>query len=85
MSEDTPECAKLQHLKNKYFYGNMSLNPLPLAMYSKTRRSQILSKMIPSCLNMDLRPCPRVIYALYLIIYLCRQCDYHFFFLLTMY
>ena len=44
MSEDTPECAKLHHLKNS-FHGNMP--PSPLAMCSKSRRPQIPSKMIP--------------------------------------
>ena len=58
MSEDTPECAKLHHLK-KYF----SPEHAALAVCSKTRRPHSL-KMIPRCLNMDLRPCPRVTYAL---------------------
>ena len=44
MSEDTPECAKLHQLRN-IFRGNMP--PNPLAMCSKTRRTQIPSKMIP--------------------------------------
>ena len=44
MSEDTPECPKLHHLKN-CFRGNMP--PNPLEMCSKTSRPQILSKMIP--------------------------------------
>ena len=45
MSEDTPECAKLHHLKNS-FHGNMP--PNPLAMCSKSRSAaQIPSKMIP--------------------------------------
>ena len=44
MLEDTPECVKLHHLKNSY-RGNMP--PNPLAMCSKTRRPQILSKMTP--------------------------------------
>ena len=43
MSEDTPECAKLQ-IKKKSFHGNMP--PNPLAMCSKTRRPQIPSKMM---------------------------------------
>ena len=45
MSEDTPECAKLQIKKKNSFHGNMP--PNPLAMCSKTRRPQIPSKMIP--------------------------------------
>ena len=45
MSEDTPECAKLHHLKNS-FHGNML--PNALAMCSKSRSApQIPSKMIP--------------------------------------
>ena len=47
MSEDTPKCAKLHHLKNSS-RGNMPL--YPLAMCSKTRS-----------LNMKLCSCPRVI------------------------
>ena len=43
MSEGTLECAKLRHFKNS-FRGNMPSNPL--AMCSKTRRPQVLSKMI---------------------------------------
>ena len=44
MSEDTPECAKLQ-IKKKSFHGNMP--PNPLAMCFKIRRPQIPPKMIP--------------------------------------
>ena len=51
MSEDTPECAKLHNLKI-FFFWNML--PNLLAMCSKTRRPQILLKMIPQCLNMEL-------------------------------
>ena len=43
MSEDTPECAKLHHLKDS-FRENMA--PNPLAMCSKTRRPQILSNSL---------------------------------------
>ena len=44
MSEDTPECAKLQIKEKIVFHGNMP--PNPLAMCSKTRRPQIPSKMM---------------------------------------
>ena len=44
MSEDTPECHKLHHLRNR-FRGNTP--PNPFEMCSKTKRPQILSNMIP--------------------------------------
>ena len=45
MSEDTPECAKLHHLKKLFSREHMP--PNPLSMCSKTRGPQITSKMIP--------------------------------------
>ena len=47
MSEDTPECAKLHHLKKLFLREHRPMPPNPLAMCSKTRRPQIPSKMIP--------------------------------------
>ena len=56
MSEDTPECAKSHHLE-KYF------SPEHVALYSNVFQDQETTnslKMIPRCLNRDLRPCLRV-------------------------
>ena len=49
MSADTPECATLSHLKITIFGGTCTLTHLQCIA-----RPPILSKIIPSCLNIDL-------------------------------
>ena len=81
MLEDTPECPKLHHLKNSFRW-NMS--PNPLEMCSKTRRPSNSLKYDTqmTCLNMELRPCNRVLYALDISVQAMRL---SLLFLLTMY
>ena len=66
MSADTPKCAKLNHLKI-----TISGEHAPLTHKQCIVRPPILSKIIPSCLNIDLLP---LMYALDL----CRQSNYHY-------
>ena len=59
MSKDTPECAKLHHIKEIFFAGTCCLSNV-----FQDQETTISLKMFPRSLNMDLRPCPRVSYAL---------------------
>ena len=64
MSENTPECAKLHHLKNS-FRGNMPSNPFRSNVFQDQETSNSLKNDTPmACMNMELLPCLRAIYAL---------------------
>ena len=79
MSEDTPECAKLHHLKNIFRLNEKKF----LSNVFQDQETTNSLKMIPRCLNMDLRPCPRVTYALDISVQ--AICDSYYLFLLTIY
>ena len=63
MSEDTPECAKLHHLKSS-FHGNMPPNALAMCSKSRSASNSLKNDTPMTCLNMKLRSCARVIYEL---------------------
>ena len=48
MSEDTPEHIELHHFEDLFHGNNFCVTPT------------ILYKNIPTCFNIDLRPCTRV-------------------------
>ena len=78
MSEDTPECAKLHTLKNG-FCGNMP--PALSNVFQDQEISNSFKNNTPmTCLNMELRPCPRVIYELDIDLSVQAIYGYHYFF-----
>ena len=78
MSEDTPECVKLQ-IKKIIFHGNI---PLSNVFQDQETSNSPQNDTPMTCLNMKLRSCPRVIYELDISVQAMRL---SLLFLLTMY